>query len=330
VGSSGPSPTEAHAVIERYNGSGWAMENSPAAPAGHGYALLGVSCVSTVDCWAVGTDSVTGGSAPLVEHYDGRGWSVIGVPAGAAVAGLRAVACATPTDCWTVGWMGTSPTSPLVEHLDDTAWMVSQPPSVPGSGDATLNAVTCLPDGECWTVGAVDVDHPLMARLHGVAWITVPTAVIGGGEPVTLTGVSCTRAPRCWAVGSVREAGILLPLVEVNDGSGWRVATISRPFLSRGGVLTSVTCARAQECWAAGEVSSLAGSQLPLTEAYNGFAWTVVPAPAHAPTAIATSIACSDEDDCWTVGRCTPPASSGCRGSASLIEMYDSILPDGH
>ena len=145
VGSNGDSPTRAQAVIEEYTGGGWAMATTAAAPAGHGYALLGVSCPSSGECWAVGTDSGPGGTVPLIEHHAGGSWSIVRAApvAGSNVAGLRGVACAGSTDCWAVGSFGASPTRPLVEHFDGNRWTLAQPPSTPEAGDASLNAVTC-------------------------------------------------------------------------------------------------------------------------------------------------------------------------------------------
>ena len=331
VGSNGDSPTRAQAVIEEYTGGGWAMATTAAAPAGHGYALLGVSCPSSGECWAVGTDSGPGGTVPLIEHHAGGSWSIVRAApvAGSNVAGLRGVACAGSTDCWAVGSFGASPTRPLVEHFDGNRWTLAQPPSTPEAGDASLNAVTCQRDGSCWTVGVADAEHSLAARLDGGRWMTVAAAVVGG-ESATLSGVSCTAVPECWAVGSITTRGVRWPLIEGNDGSGWTVVTTPRPLFSSTGWLTGVSCARAQACWAAGGVRSFAGTERPLVQLYDGSAWRIINPPAHSATALVTSVACSDEDDCWTVGSCDSSTSSVCGGSGSLIEMYDTVLPDGH
>jgi hypothetical protein len=42
--------------------------------------LAGVSCVSSVDCWAVGSASYGIAEGSLIEHYTGHGWSVVGRP----------------------------------------------------------------------------------------------------------------------------------------------------------------------------------------------------------------------------------------------------------
>ncbi len=332
VGSNGASPSRAQAVIERYSARGWGMAMSEPPPVAHGYALNGVACASSVDCWAVGTDSGPGGGRPLIEHYTGGAWSMATAApdADTTPAELRAVACVAVADCWAVGATGSSPERPLVEHFDGNRWTVAPPPVVPATGDASLSAVTCLQDGSCWTVGAADVQHPLVARLDGASWVAVTTPAIGADESASLSGVSCTRALECWAVGSVSAGGKRWPLIEGNDGSGWAVDQTPRPLLSSGGWLSGVTCKRAQECWAAGEVLSLSGAEQPFVQRYDGSVWSAVRPPPHAAAALVASVACSDEDDCWTVGSCTPSHSAGCGGSASLIEMYDTILPDGH
>jgi hypothetical protein len=69
----------------------------PPTPAGDGNDLRAVTCVSAVDCWAVGS----GLSGTLIDHYTGGAWSV--VPSTSHNALLYAVTCVGASDCWAVG-----------------------------------------------------------------------------------------------------------------------------------------------------------------------------------------------------------------------------------
>jgi hypothetical protein len=49
---------------------------------------------------------------------------------------------------------------------------------------------------------------------------------------------------------------------------------------------------------------------------------------APASGGILQSVSCPDDSDCWAVGRCSAPTAAMCAGSSSLIELYDTVLPD--
>lgn len=65
------------ALAEKWNGSKWAAVK-PKSPAGSTYASLnGAGCAGASDCWAVGGYLGSGpGSFLLIEHWNGKSWSV--------------------------------------------------------------------------------------------------------------------------------------------------------------------------------------------------------------------------------------------------------------
>src|SRR4029077_3734066 len=58
-------------LIERWDGSSWAIVPSPDTSATKTNFLSGVTCVSTSDCWAVGGASTSSADQTLVERWDG-------------------------------------------------------------------------------------------------------------------------------------------------------------------------------------------------------------------------------------------------------------------
>jgi hypothetical protein len=117
TGVSCPSSTSCIAVgeegtellVERWNGAAWATESAPRPAGAASSKLLGVSCPSTSACVAVGSYKTAEGSEyPLVETWNGVGWSV-GTPpspAGATSNALASVSCVSSTICVAAGRSG--------------------------------------------------------------------------------------------------------------------------------------------------------------------------------------------------------------------------------
>src|SRR4029077_539499 len=63
-------------LIERWDGSSWAIVSSPNTSATQFNVLYGVTCASASDCWAVG-DYYTGNTQTLIERWDGRSWAIL-------------------------------------------------------------------------------------------------------------------------------------------------------------------------------------------------------------------------------------------------------------
>lgn len=98
-------------LAEHDSGTGWAIVSSPDATPAIGTSssqqnvLNSVSCVSAVDCWAVGWYSNGGSSQTLIVQYTSSGWAIVGSPSSSAAENnlLTSVVCDS-TDCWSVGY----------------------------------------------------------------------------------------------------------------------------------------------------------------------------------------------------------------------------------
>ncbi len=243
------------ALIEEDAGSGWAIVAGPTPPGGQFSGLYGVTCVSAVDCWAVGnyTDSA-GEQVPLIEQNTGSGWSVVSSPTPPEGGGsLVGVTCAGAADCWAVGaredagaTLGT-----LIEQFTGTGWTIvpSQPPS--DSDSNQLNAVTCWDAGDCWAVGYDGADQqPVIEQYNGGGWSIVSSPEASGSGDFALAGVSCAGANDCWAVGGDNMTGSPQSLIEQNTGGGWTI--VEAPDPATGSRLTGLSCPSSSVCWAVG------------------------------------------------------------------------------
>jgi hypothetical protein len=204
-------------VILHWNGSAWAAVASP-VPAGLSAELHGVAVVSAASAWAVGqadstasTGSAT--SAPLIEHWNGAGWTLVPSPAIPGGGTLAAVSASSQRNAWAVGASGRTG---LIEHWDGRAWTIV--PS-PGLGDGgSLQGVTIVSADDVWAVGgAVCLRQGLRTVIEhwdGRAWTLVPSPATG-----MLTAVAAASPTSAWAVGS--WSGGPTAIIEHWDGTAW-------------------------------------------------------------------------------------------------------------
>jgi hypothetical protein len=188
--------------IERWQsgGKGWsATLISPSLWAG----ISGISCVSSTDCVAVGSGSLTRDGSPqgLVETWNGSTWTdALSLPAADALFG---VSCTSATSCVAVG---TSLTGhhPISVVLSGATWTVHDL-SVASSSEAALRGVACVSATSCTAVGyaATSTSSRAIAE-HWNATTWAAESVVqekSSLEPV-LAGVSCRPGSSCEAVGS--------------------------------------------------------------------------------------------------------------------------------
>ena len=214
-------------LTEHWDGTAWSVVPSPNG-AGPDNALEAVSAVAADDVWAVGSGSPSAGGAPqaLIEHWNGRAWSVVPSPSlGASQSGLHGVAAIGAADVWAVG---NADGVTLVEHWAGAAWSVVPSPSRGTSADSLL-AVTAGGPADVWAVG-VGALQTLTEHWDGTAWSIVPSPNIGGDEN-RLTGVAAESTGAVWAAGYYGNTGDGT-LVERWDGTAWRVVPSSNPSSS--------------------------------------------------------------------------------------------------
>ena len=173
-----PDAVPVKTLIERWDGKKWSIVPSPNPDGAKNTELSSVSCTSATNCTAVGySAAVSNHIDALVEHWDGKAWSIVPSPTESPASGLLGVSCTSATFCVAVG----------NEFLrwDGRVWSAVPSPSSPGF------AVSCTSESNCVAVG----DAPPV-RWDGKAWSIVTRAKPGDGAMRGMAGVSCTSATR--------------------------------------------------------------------------------------------------------------------------------------
>ncbi len=147
-------------LFEHWNGTTWS-----ATTTGDGYeggdGLTGITCVSSSDCWAVGSlNTGTGDSTDqtLAERWNGTRWSTV-TSANISTSStdqLVGVTCTSSTNCWAVGNAAgyhSSPSPALTEHWDGSTWSIVPSDQVSTKDTDWLSSVTCIGPTDCWSVG---------------------------------------------------------------------------------------------------------------------------------------------------------------------------------
>jgi hypothetical protein len=301
-------------------GPGWSIVSAPnSTPPGN--SLIGVTCISASDCWAVG--SYNGPAAPqtLTEHWDGSAWSIIPSPSTSPSQYnfLISVACASTSDCWAVGWYDAPPAATaLLEHWNGSAWSIV---SAPNGATSVLLSVTCNSSSDCWAAGYFANSNTggsrvaLLNHWDGSNWSYVPG---GNFLDSLLESVTCTSTSDCWAVGYKYSNGTGQTYVEHWGGSSWSQVSSPNTSSTQYNVLNAVTCTSASQCWAVGFYDNGSADQT-LIERWNGTAWSIVSSPNGSSNDSLSAVTCTSAFQCWAVGEYE--VSNG--GGQTLIEQWN-------
>ena len=305
---------------------------SGAAPhSAHGsyHELLGDTCVTPSDCWAVGFTGV-GGGAKLGQalHYNGKKWSRVSVPEPQGKSSkedfdsLNGVWCRSRSDCWAVGDYGRSyPHKVTVVsrsealHWNGKKWKLVPTPNPGGTSAATdtnaLSGITCTAAASCWATGdqldgsQTEVNEAL--HWNGKAWTSVPTpnpSGTGSLEGNTAASVTCIKSTDCWIAGYGNNSSGASDNETLHwNGTSWSAVPVPQPGY---GGLSGISCPSAADCWAVGTETRPGGD---INEAmhWNGSAWSQVATPNPSGTAsgdnnLLFDLACASGSDCWAVG----------------------------
>lgn len=271
-------------LVERWDGTSWAIQSTPNPPNSTESHLLGVSCSSTSNCTAVGYfRDVVGNQPSLAEHWDGTSWTVQSTPNptdGESV--LTSVSCPTASACTAVGTFspqaGTLVT--LAEGWDGTSWTIQSTPNPNGAPVSDPTAVSCASATVCTAVGSFRDSTGDQAALaegwDGTSWTIESVPNPSGGNNSQLDGVSCTATSGCIATGShTNSAGTQLTLAEGLDSSSWTIKATPNPLGLQRASLTDVSCPALSACTAVGSYYTSNTTVRTLAAAWNGTAWTL-------------------------------------------------------
>jgi hypothetical protein len=276
-------------LIERWDGAAWTVMSSPRPSSVD--SLSGVSCSSVTSCVAVGETEPSPTLLTLVESWDGTAWTVVASPSPTGSSSLQSVSCVSPDSCVAVGssvagsltelWDGATwtiarapralrdsqgftsvscwrengcfatalfrPSGSVIARWNGRKWSVT-----PG-GNGDLWGVSCT--GERWCVAAgAQPGGALIDTWNGSTWSIGSGANPGFVDP--LHAVTCMSPKQCVAVGYGDKPDPrgtnYRTLVELWNGSDWRVNTTPNPRGVRNIVLDGVACGTKRACAAVG------------------------------------------------------------------------------
>jgi hypothetical protein len=222
VGNYKSPATAGSTLIERWNGSNWAIVPSPNKQGAAVNTLAGVSCTTGsigVRCFAVGRwSSSTANSSyfTLTERFNGTGWAVVASPnvGGQYKSALNAVSCTSATFCMAAGVWEHSPGASLSERWNGSTWTIAPVSNPAGWTFSRLSSVSCASATNCFAVGnwrsGSGPGLTLIVHWNGAGWTVVPSPNPSGSPSSALAGLSCVVA-RCTAVGSYLKPVVGLP-----------------------------------------------------------------------------------------------------------------------
>lgn len=248
-------------LAERWNGSTWALESVPPPSEAEDSDLVRVSCTSATACTGVGTyDSteVVGTTPsnsseviavlPLVEHFNGKTWSV-----------QRTFSPADPPSALAGASVSCDPFIPVSPCV--------------GLGSGTgFGGVSCASATVCTAVGgyvnAKDQGLTLAERGNSGLWLTQTSPNLDPADNY-LQGVSCVSASACIAIGGA-GSGLGTPFAEAWNGKTWTIQLVPTPSGMSVSPLLADSCTSAGACTAVGySYNSTTNSFSTLAERYS-------------------------------------------------------------
>jgi Phosphoesterase family len=208
-------------LAEHWNGSTWSVIPTP-DPGPAGNHLYAVDAVSPDNVWAVGQQ--LGRQAPdqgLVEHWNGRRWSVVRLPASVSASVLLDAVVATKHQVWVAGEADSPGPGgrPLIEHDQNGTWNRADLPASAGSDWTNLYGLA-IAQGSVWAVGtyvdpATDNNNVLVLRGTGGTWAVDHAPNAGGQGFSDIPGGITAVDGQLWLAGMYTTAtSNELPLIE--------------------------------------------------------------------------------------------------------------------
>jgi len=261
--------------------------------------VLSTSCASAGNCAAGGTYRDASGryQAFVATEKNGRWSKGILAPGSGTLnkggdAAVQSVSCGSAGDCAAVGYYrdGASHRQALLLNSQNGTWRSAKP--VPGlaalnlGNDAELNSVSCTGAGGC-SAGGFYVDNSaafqgfVVTEKNGM-WGSARempgqgTLNVGGFAAVTV--ISCASAGNCSAGGLYHTGPTQVQafvVTEVNSTWGTALQVPGTNTLNSGqdAVITSLYCASAGNCSAAGSYTDSLGHTWPFVASEKNGTW---------------------------------------------------------
>lgn len=236
------------------------------------FPVEAISCPTTSVCWISGQGNV--GQAVVGESTDGgQTWTDVTPAAWGDTEVADTIDCATATSCWVGGFnwdpfasAGTNSYTPWIADTSDggATWttFTNLPTFTPydPNGTYTISGISCTSALECVVVGGLNLGDGLAQVITttdgGATWSRSADPTLSGLQD--LFSVSCVPGgsglPVCSAVGSALDTTGPVAVMSADGGATWT----GMETYDNTGWLSSISCADAAHCWAAGSGTTVA------------------------------------------------------------------------
>ena len=308
-------------AAEHWNGKKWSRSSLPNPKQSTDAELLGMSCLSSPFCFAVGFATYPSSATPQLPIAEVRGsfavWSVhLGVsPAGAALGRFNGASCISTTHCMVVGEYSSPGTNtlntPLAETWFGTGWAPKRP--LPGWGHGGFAQQRRLQHDQrlhgCRLLRQQHKSSPAAGR--EVEWQQMVASTRSRRRAVARARLHwhyiMHRSRLCYFDDRLRRRPVVGRAVERNELDG-RAGT-GRHVPER------VSCTSATTCVAVG-----ANGTGTYATVWNGTAWAdqTTPNPTGATSSVLNGVFCVSVTSCEAVGSYLDSASQ----QHTLAEVY--------
>jgi hypothetical protein len=196
-----------HTLTEHWDGSEWSVVKAVDAGV-NGNQLFAVNALSTNNVYAVGQQASAGfPNQALIEHWNGKSWSIISSPNDLSASALPLGVTATASSLTVVGQQetDTAPYTTYVAAGAPSSLSIQTTPNA-GAGENDLFGVATAADGSTWAVGwdidpATDNHNPLVVQGINGVWSLVSSPRFAAGSDSGLAAITAIPGGGLWAVG---------------------------------------------------------------------------------------------------------------------------------
>ncbi len=307
-----------------WNGHSWVLDDSASLSTSstEDNFLMSVSCASASFCVAVGLFWSGNASKNLLLTWNGSSWTLDDLASLSASSTegnvLDGVSCASTSFCVADGYIGNFlGGSNVVLSWNGSSWTLDNSASLSTSATEmnALEGISCASASFCVAAGYYDNaagdSQNLLVTWDGSSWTIDDSASFSSSGPQQdyLSSVSCASPSFCVAAGYYRNAaGESQNLLLTWNGSSWTLddsASLSTS-ISDVNLLTSVSCASASFCVAAGYYENNAGEIQNLLLTWNGSSWSLDAAASLSTSATEINslegISCASASFCVAAG----------------------------
>jgi len=247
-------------LIARWDGTAWSVVSNPAQTQNAGFSA--VVAVNDRDVWAVGylDTAVEHKIEPLIEHFDGKKWSISNafVPNSQSV--LQAVAGSTAGDVWAGGYYGSGA---LIEQWNRQTRSWSQVPSPVGGYIGSMSARS---PNDVWAVGPPQIGGIFAERWNGSSWNQVQYP--RSGTAVLYQVDARGEAGYTWFAGNIYNGYRTTPFVD-RYRNGWTDMKVAEVVRHHTELNSLTTVPGSSDVWVAGGYGPSDSISYNLAERYS-------------------------------------------------------------